>query len=246
MDEVPRLADLGMGLDDLIHLVHAAQAEGDELACLRTAVMIAERLGELGDHLIGHFVDQARHAGASWTTIGASMGVTKQAVQKRFVPEAGDLPADSRFSRFTPRARRAVGNARKAADRMKNPQVGTEHLILGLVGEREGIAAKALEAQGVTARHVRQSVAAAGVPIVETSPDPVPFASASKKALATALREALRMGHDYIGTEHLLLAVLADNESVGSRVLLDLGATKDRTADWVAQALSEIAPPEAE
>src|SRR5215475_9680184 len=105
MSEAHQLQELGIGLNELINLVHGAQPDGDALDHLTTAVLVSERLGDLGDHLIGHFVDQARYAGASWTSIGASMGVTKQAAQKRFVPGAGDLPKDELFSRFTPRAK---------------------------------------------------------------------------------------------------------------------------------------------
>src|ERR1700744_5980101 len=106
MSEAHPRPQLGTGLPELVDVVLSTDPDGDELARLTTAVLISERLGDLGDHLIGHFVDQARHAGASWTAIGASMGVTKQAAQKRFVPGAGDLAKDGTFSRFTPRAKR--------------------------------------------------------------------------------------------------------------------------------------------
>src|SRR5687767_10994740 len=95
-------------LDDLIHGIRTAH--DDVLEQLTSAVVVADHLGELADHLIGHFVDQARRSGASWTDIGRSMGVTKQAARKRFIPkdptEGADASAD--FTRFTPRARNAV------------------------------------------------------------------------------------------------------------------------------------------
>ena len=102
-------------LDELISYIR--NTEGTALDQVSAAVWISEHLGELADHLIGHFVDQARKTGASWTEIGQSMGVTKQAAQKRFVPKAsdgGDLPSGAfppdpvKFDRFTDRARRAV------------------------------------------------------------------------------------------------------------------------------------------
>src|SRR5262249_9382170 len=92
-------------LDELIAYVHTAHPDGDALAQLSEAMEIGRRLNEHADHLIGHFVDQARRSGASWTAIGESMGVTKQAAQKRFVPGPGDEPtsADATlFQRFTP------------------------------------------------------------------------------------------------------------------------------------------------
>src|ERR687890_2673013 len=94
-------------LDDLIQAI--TRVHSDPLEQLTDAVLAGEHLGEVADHLIGHFVDQARRSGASWTEIGRSMGVTKQAAQKRFVPRpsAPDLEAEG-FRRFTPRARKAV------------------------------------------------------------------------------------------------------------------------------------------
>src|ERR1041385_5888267 len=95
-------------LDDLIDTIK--QVHPDVLEQLSSAVLAADHLGEVADPLIGHFVDQARRSGASWTDIGRSMGVTKQAAQKRFVPKAGADPIDPSqgFNRFTPRARNVV------------------------------------------------------------------------------------------------------------------------------------------
>ena len=107
-------------LDDLIEAIEKVHT--DALDQLSGAVIAADALGEVADHLIGHFVDRARRSGASWTAIGASMGVSKQAVQKRFVAKGGDGPADldanQGFSRFTPRARNVVvGRERPNHDR---------------------------------------------------------------------------------------------------------------------------------
>src|SRR5213593_673587 len=101
---MPRQFTGQIRLDDLIHAIN--QAHTDPLEQLSDAVLAADHLGEVADHLIGHFVDQARRSGASWTDIGRSMGVTKQAAQKRFVPkDSTDLAADQGFSRYTVRAR---------------------------------------------------------------------------------------------------------------------------------------------
>src|SRR6478609_10125559 len=97
-------------LIDAIKKVH-----NNELDQLSDAVLAGEHLGEVADHLIGHFVDQARRSGASWTDIGKSMGVTKQAAQKRFVPRADTMDPSAGFARFTPRARNAVVAAQNAA-----------------------------------------------------------------------------------------------------------------------------------
>src|SRR6201991_1738808 len=131
MDTPPRL-------DDLITAIQGMNPDGNALTRLSNAVLLGERLGELADHLIGHFVDQARRSGASWTEIGQAMGVSKQAAQKRFVPkESGEpLSADLRmFARFTPQARTVTIAAHQEASTARNERVGTEHLVLGLLHE---------------------------------------------------------------------------------------------------------------
>jgi hypothetical protein len=113
-------------LDDLISAVE--HALDDALGRVSGAVLVADHLGETADHLVGHFVDRARRGGASWTDIGRSMGVTKQAAQKRFVPrETGD---DQDFTRFTQRARNVVVAAQEARN-AGNTEIRPEHLVLG-------------------------------------------------------------------------------------------------------------------
>src|SRR5260370_18620297 len=119
-------------LDDLISSI--TSNEDDALSRLSHAVLLADHLGELSDHLIGHFVDQARRSGASWTDIGRSMGVTKQAAQKRFVPkdpgQVPDLDASQGFTRFTPRARNAVMAAQNEARAAGHDQISPDTLVL--------------------------------------------------------------------------------------------------------------------
>src|SRR6201991_2199723 len=119
-------------LDELINTIK--KVHSDVLDQLSDAVLAAEHLGEIADHLIGHFVDQARRSGASWTDIGKSMGVTKQAAQKRFVPraEATAVDPEQGFARFTPRARGAVVAAQNAAHNAGNSEITPDHLLLGL------------------------------------------------------------------------------------------------------------------
>src|SRR3954471_4069762 len=119
-------------LDDLISAIK--RAHDDALEQLSDAVLLADHIGEIADSLIGHFVDQARRQGASWTDIGRSMGVTKQAAQKRFVGRTGaDRPMDAQegFSRFTPRARHVVVAAQEEARAAGAVQVSPAHLTLG-------------------------------------------------------------------------------------------------------------------
>ncbi|MEU3557484.1 Clp protease N-terminal domain-containing protein [Streptomyces fragilis] len=225
-------------LDDLIDAIK--KVHPDALHQLQDAVLAAEHLGEVADHLIGHFVDQARRAGASWTDIGKSMGVTRQAAQKRFVPkESADLDLAQGFQRFTPRARSVVvaahGEARAAGAAEGLP----EHLVLGLLAEPEAIGARALEAQGVTPEAVREAVTAVLPEAAENPPELVPYGSAAKKALELTFREALRLGHNYVGTEHILLALLEQEN--GDGVLSGLGVRKAEVEAFVARALELMA-----
>src|SRR5947208_8125055 len=153
-------------LDDLIEAIK--KASSGPLEQLSAAVIAADHLGEVADHLIGHFVDQARKTGASWTDIGRSMGVTKQAAQKRFVPKDTDwqtlLQEAFRahpFARFTDRARRAVLSAQHEAREYRHDHIGTEHLALGMLAEPEGLAVRAVEALGVSREAARQALVAA-------------------------------------------------------------------------------------
>ncbi|MFD8257658.1 Clp protease N-terminal domain-containing protein [Streptomyces griseoluteus] len=222
-------------LDDLIEAIKTAHAE--PLEQLQDAVIAADHLGDVADHLIGHFVDQARRSGASWTDIGKSMGVTRQAAQKRFVSkESADLDPNQGFSRYTPRARNVVMAAHNAAVTARNAEGRPEHLVLGLLAEPEGLAVKAMEAQGVEADAVRRAATAALPPATGTTPDLVPYGPEAKKALELTFREALRLGHNYIGTEHILLALLEQENGTG--VLAGLGITKEGTEEYVNRVLA--------
>jgi hypothetical protein len=237
-------------LDELIGYVRSQ--EGTALDHVSAAVRISEHLDELADHLIGHFVDQARKTGASWTEIGQSMGVTKQAAQKRFVPRAADadwqsLLADAfhahPFSRFTERARRTVKAAQEEARELGHDHIFPEHLALGLLHEPEALAARAISALGVTPETARRALVAALGSLVMPEPvsGKIPFTPRAKKVLELALREALLFGHNYIGTEHLLLGLLDDEESLGGSTLTDLGVTRERAREWLVPVLEQLA-----
>ncbi|MEU7935578.1 Clp protease N-terminal domain-containing protein [Micromonospora echinofusca] len=225
-------------LDDLIRAIKKAHT--DALDQLTDAVIAADHLGEVADHLIGHFVDQARRSGASWTEIGRSMGVSKQAAQKRFVPKADETPPDPQqgFSRFTPRARNVVMASQNEARATGHAEIRPEHLVLGLLSEPEALAAKAIVAQGVPLERVREAATAALPPSTAEVPDLIPYDAQGKKALELTFREALRLGHNYIGTEHILLALLEHENGAG--VLSGLGVGKAATEEWVAAALRAV------
>ncbi|MEU2909617.1 Clp protease N-terminal domain-containing protein [Streptomyces massasporeus] len=224
-------------LDDLIAAIKKVHEE--PLDQLQDAVIAADHLGDVADHLIGHFVDQARRSGASWTEIGKSMGVTRQAAQKRFVPkESADLDPSQGFSRYTVRARNVVMTAHGESKAARNAEGVPEHLVLGLLAEPDGLAAKAIVEQGVPLDTVREAATAALPPAVDEVPELVPYGQAAKKVLELTFREALRLGHNYIGTEHILLALLEHENGEG--VLSGLGIGKERTERYVAAVLEKI------
>jgi hypothetical protein len=228
-------------LDDLIEAIKAVHS--DALDQLSDAVIAADHLGEVADHLIGHFVDQARRSGASWTDIGKSMGVSKQAAQKRFVArgtaEPSDLDPSQGFSRFTDRARNVVMAAQNEARAAGNDEIRPEHLVLGLLNESEGLAAKAIMAQGVALDTVRRTVTAQLPAAVDELPDLIPYDAQARKVLELTFRQALRLGHNYIGTEHILLALLEFEDGAG--VLAGIGIDKAAAEADITAAVAAIA-----
>jgi hypothetical protein len=224
-------------LDDLIEAIR--KVHSDALDQLSDAVIAADHLGDVADHLIGHFVDQARRSGASWSDIGRSMGVTKQAAQQRFVPkdpgQPSDLDPSQGFSRFTQRARNVVMAAQNEARAAGNDEIRPGHLVLGLLSEPGALAAESIIAQGVPLETVRQTVTAALPPPAGQVPALIPYGSQAKKALELTFREALRLGHNYIGTEHILLALLELQDGTGGLEIDKAAAEASITAALAAR-----------
>ncbi|NUT34319.1 MAG: ATP-dependent Clp protease ATP-binding subunit [Hamadaea sp.] len=223
----------GMTLDELITQVKQKSPEGTALDHLAEASTVAEHLDELADHLVGHFVDQARRAGASWTMIGQSMGVTKQAAQKRFV--AGDTSLD----RFTDRAKIVVLKTQNEARNRGHAEVTSLHLLVGLLAEWPGIAGIAIEAAGVSKQALAAAVEEELPPATEPVTFHVPFSAGLKKVYELIVRESLRLGHTYVGTEHILLGLLEAADEPGARLLTDLGVTKAGAEAATLEALEE-------
>ena len=205
-------------LDDLIAAI--TKNRESELDRLSDAVLLSDHLGDLADHLIGHFVDQARRSGASWTEIGRSMGVSKQAAQKRFVAKP-DLDPSQGFHRFSDPARAVVVSSMNEAKTLGSPEIRPGHLVLGLLAVPDSDGARTLAAHGLT----REQVVAALPPAEGEVPDLVPYDARSRKVLELTFREALRLEHDGVGTGHILLALLAEEPEGG--VLAGLGLTKE-------------------
>jgi ATP-dependent Clp protease ATP-binding subunit ClpA len=229
-------------LDDLIEAIK--KVHPDTLEQLSSAVLAADHLGEVADHLIGHFVDQARRSGASWTDIGRSMGVTRQAAQKRFVRKpSGEVDApldpDEGFARFTPRARSVVVRSQEHARSGGCDAITPDHLVLGLLDERESIGAAAIVDQGVTFDAVRAAALARIKPALGAIPALIPFDADSRRALELTFRQALRLGHNYVGTEHILLALLESSPDGG--VLAAAGVETEAAETYVVAAVTRLA-----
>jgi hypothetical protein len=232
------MATFPVPLDNLIAYVKGLHPDGGPLENVSDAFTVSTQLDDQADALIGYFVDQARRSGLSWSQIGGAMGVTKQAAQKRFVPSAsriGDMMPESAkpFSRFTARAARTLAAAGKLA--APGPMSST-HLAAALPAEPEGLAAKAIAAAGVVPERL---YAALGAGPAEPAGDTgtaelldLSLDESAKAAIKSSLKAALRLGHNYIGTEHFLLGTLADGGAV-AEAFTGLGLPLDRAEQLI-------------
>ena len=217
-------------LQELIETVERDAPSGEVLDLVATASSTVAQLEEVGDAVLGHFVDRCRRHGHSWSEISSALGVTKQAAHKRFT-----FPAPT-LERFTERARRAVDAASTAALGLGHNFVGTEHLLLGLFAQPEGFAARVLAEAGVD----RAAVEAKVLEVVPRGSEPLldnpPYTPRASLALQGALGEALRLGHNYIGTEHILLGLVRDHDALSARTLSEL----DVSPEWIRTRLVEM------
>src|ERR671913_327043 len=147
------------------------------------------------------------------------------------------------FERFTDRARRVVVLAQEEARMLNHNYIGTEHILLGLIHEGEGVAAKALESLGISLEAVRQKVEEIIGHGQQSPSGHIPFTPRAKKVLELSLREALQINHSYIGTEHILLGLIREGEGVAAQVLVKLGADLSRVRQQVIQLLSGYTGP---
>src|SRR5258708_1938960 len=185
-----------VSLDNLISYVKAVHPDGGPLENLSDAVSVSDQLEAQSDALIGHFVDQARRSGASWSQIGASMGVSKQAAQQRFVSHW----ESAEFSRFTRRARNVLAVADQIAGNAGTELIDATHLAAGLLSEPDGLAATVIHGAGLSdgQGYAALRLEPAGV----GGPHPhdlrrLRFTDAGRGALREALNGALPLGHNY-------------------------------------------------
>jgi hypothetical protein len=220
-------------------------AEPAPLDRVRAAVELADDLGSLGDQLVTHYVEAARASGCSWAQIGAQLGVSKQAAQQAFVAPA---PRKSRFGRrphrrWNDEAGLALKAAVEEAGSFGHHHVGTEHLLLAVI-RGDGIGAAALRQLGVGYETVRGHVEAIiGLGDSKAS-NHIPLTPRTKKVLELAVREAIRLQHDEVRTEHLLLALVREGQGVAPQILaMKLGIDLAQVVRTVDELLSQDGGP---
>ena len=235
-----------MTLDELVQQTRTRAPSVDPLDLLATAAHQQQELTTLGEELLDHWVQHARAAGCSWAQIGGSLGVTRQAAQQRHSAARGLLGklkdtigdvAGGLFTRFHPAARRAVVLAQEEARLLRHPSVGTEHLLLGLLAEGDGVAARVLGDGGVTLDGARAAVERLLGCGEDVPNGHIPVTPRTKKVLVQSLREALHLKHDHIATEHLVLGMLREGDGVGVQVLRDAGLEPEQLREAVLARL---------
>ncbi|MFG2953481.1 Clp protease N-terminal domain-containing protein [Streptomyces sp. NPDC048291] len=220
------MSPLDISLADLIARLDEELPEAGELARISEARLRAQTLSDLGDQLIDHYVSKAKQRGASWTEIGDAIGVSKQAAQQRHAPAA--------FERFTNLNRHGIVLAQEAARTHRHDSIGTEHLLLGLLGEPQGLAYEVLVAKTGSEQRVRDAVREALPPAGRKAPrGHIPFHEESKEVIGQARRAAADLGHDWVGTEHTLLGLIRVAESPAARTLRNLGFTSEELHETV-------------
>jgi hypothetical protein len=235
------MAPLGITLADVIHRIEEGAPGGAAIDRLELAVEAAGELNALGDALLDHFVEACRDDATSWARIGQALGVSKQGAQQRFVPRETDMEGFARtpeFKRWTVRARAALQHAVDEAARLGHAFVGTEHLLLGVL-DGENLAVVALDALGADNTAVKATLIKRMGAHTPVPGDGLPFTPLARRALDRGLREALRMGHNYVGTEHILIA-LADGDGIGAEVLRDSGVDADGVRREVIKLLARF------
>ncbi len=202
---------------------------------LRVAVSLSDELAVTAEELTGYFVDAARAAGCSWTEIGSVLGVSKQAAHQRFPPvDLTELGCGEIERPMTDRLRRAIRQAHKEARRLGVDYVDTEHLLLGLLGERRALAARMLNELGADPDELAAAVLRKFSPGRATRAAEGTLTHASVRAIDLSLRESRAFGHNYLGTEHLLLGLAAVPQGLAYDILTEHGVDRDalrRVAD---------------
>jgi hypothetical protein len=230
----------GPNLQELIDTIRRDTGSDDVLEQLANASSTIGELTSTSDAALGYFVDRARGAGRSWVEISTVLGVSKQAAHKRFAVSWTTRPA---FEHYTERTRQVVEAAAGVALGRNHAYIGTEHLLLAFYTQPEALATKVLVEHGLSEGEVSRAVNAA-VP-AGTSPageieGELEFTRRASHVLQGAAGEALALGHNYIGTEHILLAFYRDSAGIATKVLQELGLDEAAAWDAIRAVLNEV------
>jgi hypothetical protein len=228
-------------LHDVIHLVEADTQGAEPLGRLEVASLPARHLAEVGDAALGYFVDQARLAGHTWSEIGEALGVSKQAAQQKHTVRLSPGFDTPTLERYTPRARNVLSMAEPLARRRGDSCIGTEHLLLALYEDPDAMAARILTELGLNVKRARAAVdhRAAGGPGAPAGT--LPFTPQARAVLTGALASALQLGHNYIGTEHLLLGLFG-GDGVAARTLKSADLSEEKVVSVIKEMLAGDRP----
>jgi hypothetical protein len=226
-------------LQDLINAVVNESVDDRPLTRLRTAAALARSVNETTDAALGYFVDQARRAGHSWSEIGESLGVSKQAAQQRQSARGGIVMPPVTFERFTERARNVLAQSEAVARDLGHDYKGTEHLLLAQFSEPEGLGSVVLTESGLSADAARDAVLNEVGRGPGSPEEMLAFTPEAIQGLSAALTSALELGHNYIGTEHMLIGI-TKTESAGSRILRARGLDEETVRAKLKAKLADL------
>lgn len=245
------MAEFPTSIDTLIRYVEQLHPDDAPLDYLAEAQEVSARLADQADELLGHFVNRARRSGHSWTEIGSRMGVSKQAVRKRFIPRwdgSNPIPQASMYSRFTLYARRTMLAANTTASHAGTMHVDSNFLAAALLSEPDGLAARIIAQLGISPAHLQDALGttpeACGVEPTAANLQRVVLTDDATAALESTYAATVRLGHNYIGTEHILLGIVsADSPTAESFRALGISAEVIESAinDEIARIQSEPA-----
>jgi len=221
-------------LQDLVQSVRAEVADTDPLGQLTKAAELSASLNTLGDRLLDHFVFQCRQAGMSWAELSSALGVSKQAAHKRFYSSTPNM------NRFTAKAQAVVQGSIDLARKLGHTTTGTEHLLVAMFEPSDSLAALALTRLGLSREAALEQLLQRNPGQPEETVGAIPSSEHRKEALRGAVDEALELNHNYVGTEHLLLALYRDPEYTSAKILTALGLDREAVRSTLLVALDTL------